>query len=206
LINETFFAGAWRALPLCAGAVTILIVASSAHSQEPTPKKMTPRKKLIHVGWDTPSTQYVRDNWQKMEATTPFDGTVIDVKADTTQAFDDVLVPEKKWTRQRLQGRLQDLKAARWTRFTDNFLRVWSTPGTLDWFNDAHWDGAISNIANYAWLAKQAGLKGICFDPESYSARQYEWKPQSGHSFEESYDKARQRGRQMMQAMGREYP
>jgi hypothetical protein len=88
----------------------------------------------------------------------------------------------------------------------DNFLRINSTPGTLDWFNDADWDAAISNIANIAWLAKESGFRGICFDSESYNDKQYRWKPEAGHSFEASYAMARRRGAQMMRAVVREYP
>jgi hypothetical protein len=168
----------------------------------------SPRKKLIHIGWDQPPTEYVRDHWRQIEATTPFDGITLVAKfthENKTHDENGVLVPQK-WPREALNPALADLRAARFTRLTHNFVRVNSTPGALDWFKDTDWDAAAHNIGNVAWFARQAGLKGICFDPESYGDKQYRWKPDSGHTFKETYRKARERGAQVMRAIAREYP
>jgi len=34
------------------------------------PSHSTPRKKFIEIGWDIPSTQYLRDGWREMEQST----------------------------------------------------------------------------------------------------------------------------------------
>jgi hypothetical protein len=166
------------------------------------------RKKLIQIGWDQPPTDYVREQWREIEATTPFDGITLVARFThdgKTHDENGVLVPQK-WPRAALAPALADLRAARFTRLKHNFVRVNSTPGALDWFKDTDWDAAAHNIANIAWLAKQAGLKGICFDPESYGDKQYRWKPESGPTFKETQEMARRRGAQMMRAITREYP
>lgn len=35
--------------------------------------RAAPRKKLIHLGWDQPTTGYLRDHWKKLDETAPFD-------------------------------------------------------------------------------------------------------------------------------------
>ena len=36
----------------------------------------TPRKKLIELGWDIPTTRYLKERWREMEENAPFDGVV----------------------------------------------------------------------------------------------------------------------------------
>ncbi len=62
-----------------------------------------------------------------------------------------------------------------------------------------------------AWIAKQSGCKGLLFDPEPYTPphAQFSYAAQPGqkqHSFNQYAEKARQRGRQVMQAVVEEYP
>ena len=62
-----------------------------------------------------------------------------------------------------------------------------------------------------AWIAKQSGCKGILFDPEPYTPphAQFGYAAQPGraqHSFNQYAAKARQRGREVMQAVVKEYP
>jgi len=44
-----------------------------------------PRAKLIELGWDIPSTAYLRDHWQEMEKTGPFDGVIFKVEFAGTE-------------------------------------------------------------------------------------------------------------------------
>ena len=45
-----------------------------------------PAKKLIQLGWEQPSPQVLKKNYQMMEANTPFDGLVIGLR-DTVNGF-----------------------------------------------------------------------------------------------------------------------
>lgn len=190
--------------------LTLLAAGTAPHrrARAQTTTNPSPPKKLIQIGWDQPPTEYVRDHWREIEAATPFDGITLVARfthEGKTHDENGVLVPQK-WPREALAPALANLRAARFTRLKHNFVRVNSTPGTLDWFQDAHWDAAAHNIGNVTWLARQAGLKGICFDPESYGDKQYRWKPDSGHTFKETQAMARKRGAQIMRAVAREYP
>lgn len=166
------------------------------------------RKKLIQVGWDQPSTSYVRHNWRRMESSTPFDGItlVAKFKQDGKEFDENSVQISTKWPRSALENALSDLQSAKFERMKHNFVRVNSSPGSLDWFKDSDWEAACSNIANIAWLARQGGLKGILFDAESYGDKQYKWKAESGHDFQRTFEQARRRGAQMMRAIAREYP
>ena len=171
----------------------------------------TSPKKLIQIGWDQPTTEYLRDNWQKLDESAPFDGLTMEVRfSDKGQNYNEysTMTPQK-WNREALQAPLKNLQATHFKKLTSNFIRVNSPLGHLDWYDDAAWDAAISNVADLAWLAKKATnahIKGFSFDTETYNARQYQWRPDSGHSFAETSAQARKRGAQMMKAVTAEYP
>ena len=171
-------------------------------------QKTFPRKKLIEVGWDQPDTKLLRANYRQMEATAPFDGVVYVVKfnADGKSYDENKILQASPWKREWLAEPLADLKACRFTRFADNFIRVNTAPGDLKWDDEAAWAGASANMGHLAWFAKQSGSKGVCFDPECYSAPQYRWKPENGLSFEKTSEFARKRGAQIMRAMSKENP
>ena len=42
------------------------------------------------------------------------------------------------WEEAWFQGAIDDRRACRFTRFTDNFLIVNANPGDVDWFDDVH--------------------------------------------------------------------
>ena len=164
-------------------------------------------KSIIQLGWDQPNTEFVRDHWQELEKA-PFDGITIEVSfTHDGKLYNDYSVMSRnRWPRKALKPALENLKAAKFNKLKHNFIRVNSTPGDLDWFNDEDWDAACSNIANIAWLAKESGMKGILFDTETYNNFQYMWKPASGRSYAETSAKARERGAQVMKALTKEFP
>ena len=84
-------------------------------------------------------------------------------------------------------------------------------PGSVDWFDDAGWKVIVDHWRTVAWVAKQGGLKGMLFDGEPYTPpyRQFDYAAQENrnkHTFTEYYNKARQRGREVMNAVSGEYP
>lgn len=167
-----------------------------------------PEKKLIQLGWDQPTPQILKKNYQMMEATSPFDGITIGIQ-DTISGFvisDETVFVAKEIKREWLQKSLADYKSCNFTKFKHNFLRVNAVPGNLKWEDDKAWAVVVKNVAVMAWFAKTGGLEGICFDPESYFEKQYSWSSKSGLSFFEAQFLTRKRGQQFMAAMAAEYP
>jgi len=168
-----------------------------------------PRKKLIQAGWGQPTPAYLRAHWQQMESTTPFDGVVIGVNVKTPvgkRCTCMTIWQDWRWERAWFDESLSDLQSCRFRQFTDNFVRVCTTPGTADWFDDDAWEAVAGNCRIMAWLAKQGGCKGICFDAEAYGAKPFRFDPARGHSFRETCAAARLRGAQFMDALAAEYP
>lgn len=92
--------------------------------------------------------------------------------------------------------------------------------GHVSFYNDSDWDIVLANVRSASKLVREAGFKGVVLDPEygptargiifnytqlvEYSA--VKGDAGAGKSFTEFEDKARERGRQFMQAWNAEYP
>jgi len=118
---------------------------------------------------------------------------------------------DEKWRREWFAPCVANLTACRFKRFTDNFIQVGANPGNVDFFDDAGWKNIVEHWRIAAWAAKQSGFKGLLFDPEPYTRPfaqfRYAAQPQRGkHSFEQYAARARRRGREVMQAVAKEYP
>lgn len=200
-------------VPLAALAFSALApipgAGSGLASDSAPPARPPSRRKLIEVGWDMPDTRFLRERWREMEATTPFDGVVFHVVArspsgevcDTNAAWDS-----RPWKREWFEPALADLKACAFEKFTDNFIRLNATPGSLDWFDEGGWAALEEKVRIVAWLAREGGAKGICLDPESYGERQFQFRAASGRTFAETAAAARRRGAQFLRALAEEHP
>ena len=172
-------------------------------------------KKLIEYGWDVPTTETFRLNYKKMEAI-HFDGVVVNVmlkdpKSGSVSIAGWQAFSSKKFQPKELDSAIADLKAVKSTQFTDNFICMTSLPGDVDWF-DPQWSSVAYNAGLIARVAKLGGCKGIMFDPEDYKPH-HNWtysemspKQRKAHSLVEYSKMARQRGREFMQAINKEYP
>lgn len=170
---------------------------------------MTQHKKFIELGWDIPSTALLRQSWREMERNTPFDGVMfkIETKDDQGEKLSSQAIWDARpWKREWLQEALADLQSCRFTRFTDNFVRVNASPGNLDWADDAGWAALADKARHCAWLMKQSKSKGLAIDFESYGARQFKFDADQGRSFGATVILARKRGRQLVQAIACEFP
>ncbi len=171
------------------------------------------RKKLIETGWDNLDTAALRKHLAEVEAT-PFDGAFIVVNGTRPDGKTVGLRPAfsaDPWQAEWFQGAIDDLRACKFTRFTDNFASIGANPGNVDWFDDAGWRQVVDHWRLAARIAKQGGLKGLLFDPEPYTEgfSQFKYLAQAGraqHTFAQYYQKARERGREVMQAVAAEYP
>ena len=170
-------------------------------------------KKLIEYGWDVPNTAFVRQNISEMEKV-PFDGVVIRVSTDGTKKHGDygwLPFSKDRFKMEELAQAIEDLKATKFKRFTDNFIQVISMPGDIYWF-DPDWAAVAHNAKCLARVAKLGGCKGIMFDPEmygeypiwNYTKLPKEFKAQ--HSFLEISAKVKERGKEFIRAINEEYP
>jgi hypothetical protein len=174
-----------------------------------TASAASPDKKFIELGWDIPSTAQLREHWQEMEQTTPFDGVMfrVEVQDDqenrlSTQAIWD----GKPWKREWLKPPLEDLRTCQFQQFRDNFVRVNATPGNLAWDDGEGWAALAEKVGHCAWLTKQGGCKGLAIDFESYGAAQFRYDPAQGGTFQEATELARRRGAQFVHAVAQEFP
>jgi hypothetical protein len=105
-----------------------------------------------------------------------------------------------------------DLREARWTTFTDNFLPVALSTGAasgLTWFDDERWRIIANNFGVLARVAAEAGVKGFIFDPEHYNYSLFNFpsqRQQVDKPFEEYVEAARRRGREIMSAIAARLP
>jgi hypothetical protein len=170
-------------------------------------------KSLIEMGWDEPDPAFMRAHVAEMEAQ-PFDGTVYHVGGDRgggarglTGAFSWQVWGRRRWTEAELAGDVRDLQAIRWTRFRHNFLRINTTPGNVDWFDD--YSPVLANLTLAASIARRAGSKGVLIDTESYGDSIFAYRKQRGRgrtSFARYSEQARKRGAEVMRALEAGYP
>ena len=175
------------------------------------------KKKAIMFNSSMISPRVMPDNIEQIEREAPFNGLTImadgprsiDGKNVPYSAYFDVFTPvplDYQW----LKPHADLLKKTKFKRLTDNFIFV-SIRSRLpiDWFDDAAWAIVVQNFGNMARLAKEGGCKGILFDTEHYSAQtkmSYLFDPSKGKSWDEAWNVARKRGRQVMEAAGKEFP
>ncbi len=65
---------------------------------------------------------------------------------------------------------MDQLRACKFTRFTDNFLTIGANPGNVDWFDDEGWQQIVEHWRIAAWAAKQSGLQGVALRPRALHA------------------------------------
>jgi len=174
------------------------------------PREGVTAKKLIECGWDEPDTAFLRRHIEQMEQT-PFDGVVFRAAATTPEGKPADFLWEawgrRAFTEADLAPALADLRAMRFRRFTHNFLRVNTTPGDVDWFDD--FSAILANARLAATVACAGGAAGILFDVEQYRAPLFDYrrqrdavaKPWSVYALQ-----VRRRGREVMEAFQGGFP
>ena len=181
--------------------------------------------KIVYLGAkDSPRpAQFAAEVGALERANTPIDGTSINFVArypdgNFAKPFNRAFAGTLEELR--VRGPLQrswfergadDIRAANPRYITENFLRLQSRPGSVDWFDDAAWVQIVDTFRHAAFAASEAGLKGIFFDPEPYleGFAQFEYLLQTGfgtRDYEAYVEQARLRGREVMSAMQEEFP
>ncbi|MEI6091800.1 MAG: immunoglobulin domain-containing protein [bacterium] len=185
--------------------ILILLFTSSIYSQDNLRSKS---KKLIHVGWETPYPQFIKDNQVTIE-NQPFEGMGIFFKFPEHDISMCVFSYEKV-VQSDIQEQLDILKNIKWKKFTDNFIWVFtadvSTTRDFDWFSDSQWATIIDNTKLLSKIVNEAGLKGIFFDTENYYNPQpiHPWcitEKYAGKDYKTIGKKVRQRGKEFITAL-----
>ena len=137
------------------------------------------------------------------------DGNVV------TSHLHQIMSPTLRWTRDAVKDQLPYLKEiAKKPHLEESLLLFWMTPGVrghrIRWDDDKGWANYAENMATVAWLAKEAGLKGLMLDPEEYGAQggqpaQY-IQSHVDPPFPETAKLARQRGREVFSRVFKEFP
>ena len=184
-----------------------MLMSTSLFAQDGRPVALSPDKKLIEWGWDEPGTAYMRANSERMDRF-GFDGVIFHL--DTPKGnFTWECWSNKRFEYADFAGAVADLKACKFRRMTDNFVRFNVCPGDVDWYDDAGFATVCSNAAAAAKVAREGGCKGFMFDVEVYNKQLFAYASQpdaSTKSFAEYETKVRQRGGQFMRAINGEYP
>jgi len=199
-LNQTLRA----ALALLAALTAISPAAATAQDRPPRPKVM------IEFGWDEPDTGFLRRHAAVAEAA-PFDGCVFHAAAKTGEGSIDNFAwkfwGKTAYDETHLAGAFDDLKAARFTRFRHNLLRVNTAPADVDWFDDF---GPILGNARLAGrLAREGNARGVLFDVEQYEGQLFDFRKQrdsTTRSWDEYAAQARKRGGEVMSAFQDGFP
>mgnify|MGYP007022507617 FL=1 len=182
-------------------------------AETPLPDYWKPVKtKLIEFSWSSPGTEFLKENIETIEAYAPYDGLGIHVvgkgeyQGKKIIARHNTVFSNVPWKYEWFADAVRDLKATKFRKLTDNFIRTSVSPGSVDWFSDSDWAAVCNNFAIMSRIARECGLKGLAFDAEMYNRQLFTWTPESGHSREDTTRKVRQRGREFADAIFKEYP
>jgi hypothetical protein len=189
----------------------ILICLASLLAGRASPQaaeKPLPAKKLIEWGWDEPDTKFIRQNIERMEQF-PFDGLVFHVNSSKGGGLTWEMWGSRKFTPDEFKQAIDDLRATKFRRFTERFLRVNVAPGKVDWFDDPAWETILKNFGVAAQIARQGRCKGFMFDVEQYEGKLFDYRQQKhkdSKTFAEYRAIVRQRGKEWMQTVNKEFP
>lgn len=167
-------------------------------------------KKLIHAGWADGSADTVRKYIGLMEKSAPvYSGMRIFVTGrdeNNKVVTHRMMFGARKFKYEYFKQAIDDLKATKFRKFTDNFIATGVQPGKIDWFSDKDWEGVCNNYAIFARIAKETGMKGLIFDSEEYSGKFWWFKNVAGRTRAECIAMARKRGQQFGKAVFGAFP
>lgn len=169
-----------------------------------------PAKKLIEFGWNSPFISAYKEHFIDYEKG-PFDGITLKLSKEVCNGnifmVDNwgKISSESKETERKLINSLEKSKV-----LTDNFLVLYGG-SQMDWFSDSDWEKVEDQLRFAVPLARDAGCKGILWDPEPYKPGKNPWKFKEQekalqYSFEQYNIQVRKRGAQFMQILQDEFP
>ena len=158
----------------------------------------TQRPLLIKHGWDVPPAWFVKSHVADLEKL-PFDGLTVampslnsKIQSQTPVAYETIATE------------LAPMAQTKFTTLRHNFLMVYSAPAG-DLFGD--WTVPVSNFANLARAARDAGFEGVFYDNEEYFGAAVQYPDNcAGRTLADCQQQAQLRGRQVMDAMRGAWP
>jgi hypothetical protein len=196
------------AITVLLGLLGVTLALPTAAQPGPEKNAIT-GKKLIEWGWDEPDTKFMRQNVEEMERY-PFDGLVFHATSGKGETLSWEVWGGRKFAPDDFKQAVEDLKATKFSRLTDRFLRVNVTPGKVDWFDDDAWASVANNFGVAAQVAQEGRCKGFMFDTEQYEGLTvFDYRRQKDRgkkTFAEYQAKVRQRGREWVRAVNNHFP
>ncbi|MDO5565174.1 MAG: hypothetical protein Q4G59_00860 [Planctomycetia bacterium] len=189
-------------------AVILLAVTSTSWADDLWTE---PKIKMIDLSWSNPTVDFLAKNVKEIEKSCPLDGVTVRfsaVNSETGKRFAASGAMNKKaWKYECFQKDIELYKTIKFTTLTDNFFYTTVSPGDAQWFNDDDWAAVCGNYGIAARIAKETGMRGICFDIEEYGIKFWNFSTiTTGQSYEEAYKIARQRGQEWGNAVFSAYP
>ena len=159
---------------------------------------------VLYVGAGSPTLDLLATNCAALEAEAPFDGLLFHMGAT-------MVMHAKPIDRAALDANVAKYRAIPFRKFRHNFLMTMIDQCDPKWFDDAAWAQFTENFRVAAAAARDAGIAGLCFDPECYGGPvRRAWmsavQAKDGHSSNDCVRIARARGRQVAEAVFGEYP
>ena len=160
---------------------------------------------VLYVGAGSPTVDMLVTNCAALEAEAPFDGLLFHLGATDVMGA-------KPLDKAKLDANIAKFKTIPFKRYRHNFLMTMIDRNDPKWFEDEAWSRFTENFRVAAAAAKDAGMDGLCFDPECYGGGgvRRAWNSsvhaQDGHTTNDCLRIARERGRQIGRAVFGEYP
>ena len=161
------------------------------------------QKKLLEFGWDIPEYTYFADNVASME-TSPFDGVVFHLKVPKGNDRRGFSVCNTDLLQESFFD-FTKMAKIRSKKLTDNFILTFMQDDydqiKFSWFDDAKWVNIKSNTKLLAKAVVATDAKGIFLDTERYfdpCPWTYNATLYPNQTFQQVYDKVRQRGKEYM--------
>jgi hypothetical protein len=206
-----FCVGSGNMKAICATifAGLLLVLAPSEGPSQESKRVVRPSYVILHDVFGkspTATPTYIRQKLEFLESQ-PVDGLAIYVRtADLSVNVTMNVVKNELIGYDLIARALAPIKGLHFRRLSQNFAVV-ITRRPPDFFSD--WSNIVTNFADLARAAREVGLKGIFFDNENYEAPWANYPEGVAHrekSLREYQDQARLRGKEIMQAMVREFP
>lgn len=182
-------------------------------------------KKLIHYGWSTRDTIYLRDHWREMQEM-PFDGLGVTVALDRDKPTvgDGATANLLGWNTfgptayppARFREHIADLQSVPRDRLKELFLAVCiASAGQdqgFDWYDDQRWATVLTNWRSLVTIARKGGCQGLLLDVEHYDygcelfCYRHHRQQRTNRSFADYRAQVRRRGRELMAQTCALYP
>jgi len=195
---------------ISAGLISLGFALTTAGAEFVAGKQTPPRPASLILegcfGNTIPTPIYVRAHKAYLD-TLPFQGLVVYLRDDVTRTnLTQAVMNGTSISEATFKTVLAPLKDAGFTNLQENFALVMGR-SPPDFFDS--WTNVVGNFAALAAALRDAGCQGVCFDNEMY------FKPWENYLRGVKYpekllqayqDQARQRGREVMEAMVKMFP